>query len=548
MGHLVFWLRIAALSLVLSQVQAGVALAQECSTVGQLYSIDGEVTVQRHGSWQRGVLNQSLCAHDAVRTGSLSRAAVMLINEAVLRIDQDTTVYLVDIATDEQKPSLLDLTRGAFQSFSRRPHALEVNTPYLNAAVQGTEFIIRTGAGETTLTTYEGIVRVTNGGGSTSVSSGQSVSASAGQAPRPFILVRPWDAVQWGLYYPPILAISGTDTTSLRPELAASLEQAKQRDIAGALAVLNRVPSDERDDTFYLLQAAFLLSVGRVDEALKIINQAIARNERAGLAYALRAVIEVVKNEKVKALDDAKRGVALEPKAAATRIALSYAQQANFDLKGARDTLLEATTLQPQNALAWARLGEIWLMFGYRHRAHEAAEKGVQLAPDLERVHLVFGFAALTEFRTKIAREAFERAIELDSADPLARFGLGLAIIRDGALRKAAATWKWLLASIPPTRCSAPISARLISRRSAIHSTPGSSPSPRQLDPLDPTPYLYDAIRLQSVNRPVEAMRSMEKSIELNDNRARLPQPRTSRLGSRHARRQPGADLRRSRV
>ena len=30
-------------------------------------------------------------------------------------------------------------------------------------------------------------------------------------------------------------------------------------------------------------------------------------------------------------------------KLAATRIALSYAQQANFDLKGARDTLLEAT-------------------------------------------------------------------------------------------------------------------------------------------------------------------------------------------------------------
>jgi hypothetical protein len=42
----------------------------------------------------------------------------------------------------------------------------------------------------------------------------------------------------------------------------------------------------------------------------------------------------------------------------------------------------------------------------------------------------------------------------------------------------------------------------------------------KQLDPLDPTPYLYDAIRLQSVNRPVDAMLNMEKSIELNDNRS----------------------------
>jgi tetratricopeptide (TPR) repeat protein len=520
MGHIESSVRIALLSLSVIALQAGTATAQECPTVGQLYSIDGEVSVQRHGTWHPGVLNESLCARDAVRTGSLSRAAVMLINEAVLRIDQDTTVYLTDIATDEQKPSLLDLTRGAFQSFSRRPHALEVNTPYLNAAVQGTEFVIRTEAGETTLTTYEGVVRATNRSGSASVASGQSVSASAGQAPRPFILVRPWDAVQWGLYYPPILAISGTDTSSLRPELASSLERAKRHDIAGALAALNRVPPDERDDTFYLLQAAFLLSVGRVDEALKIINQAIARNERAGLAYALRAVIEVVKNEKAKALADAKHGVALEPKAAAPRIALSYAQQANFDLKGARDTLLEATQLQPQNALAWARLGELWLMFGYRKRAREAAEKGVQLAPDLERVHLVFGFAALTEFRTKMAREAFQRAIELDSADPLARFGLGLAIIRDGALAEG--------------RRYLEMAVGLDSTNSLLRSYLGKAyfeekrgpldakqfALAKQLDPLDPTPYLYDAIRLQSVNRPVDAMLNMEKSIELNDNRS----------------------------
>ncbi len=40
------------------------------------------------------------------------------------------------------------------------------------------------------------------------------------------------------------------------------------------------------------------------------------------------------------------------------------------------------------------------------------------------------------------------------------------------------------------------------------------------LDPNDPTPWLYDAIRLQSVNRPVEALQSLQRSIELNDNRA----------------------------
>ena len=67
----------------------------------------------------------------------------------------------------------------------------------------------------------------------------------------------------------------------------------------------------------------------------------------------------------------------------------------------------------------------------------------------------------------------------------------------------------------------------------------------KQLDPLDPTPYLYDAIRLQSINRPVEAMLNMEKSIELNDNRLVYRSRAASRFGSGHTRSQSGADLRR---
>src|SRR4029453_3111543 len=42
----------------------------------------------------------------------------------------------------------------------------------------------------------------------------------------------------------------------------------------------------------------------------------------------------------------------------------------------------------------------------------------------------------------------------------------------------------------------------------------------KQLDPLDPTAYLYDAIRKQSENMPVAALRDLQASIEHNDNRA----------------------------
>ena len=42
----------------------------------------------------------------------------------------------------------------------------------------------------------------------------------------------------------------------------------------------------------------------------------------------------------------------------------------------------------------------------------------------------------------------------------------------------------------------------------------------KYLDPKDPTPWFYDAIRKQTTNRPVEALQDMQKAIELNDNRA----------------------------
>ena len=46
-------------------------------------------------------------------------------------------------------------------------------------------------------------------------------------------------------------------------------------------------------------------------------------------------------------------------------------------------------TEQPNDALAWARLSEVWLMAGFRDRSREAAEQAVAIAPDLDRVHPV---------------------------------------------------------------------------------------------------------------------------------------------------------------
>ena len=441
-----------------------------------------------------------------------------LINEAVLRIDQATTIRLLDITGDKEERSWLDLLNGAIQSFSRKPRLISVNTPYLNGSIEGTEFVMRVEDGATEITVIEGVVTAANDQGSVALSPGEAASASAGLAPQRRTVVRPRDQVQWSLYYPPVLSTSAIAADS--PMLAEASACAGRGDTACAFAELDRVPAAARDAQFFLLRSALLLSVGRVDEAKTDIDEALTRDPGAGPAYALKSVIAVAQNDREQALADARRGVELTPDSAATDIALSYALQADFQLQAARDSLSKAVARHPDNALAWARLGELWLMLGDRRQARDAAERAVALDPELSRTQIVLGFAALAEIRTKPARAAFERAIALDSSDPLPRLGLGLAMIRDGALAEGRAE---LEAAVALDSNNAILRTYLGKAYFEEKRDPLDGEQFRiakELDPLDPTPYLYDGIRNQTINRPIEAVREFRESIERNENRA----------------------------
>ena len=86
--------------------------------------------------------------------------------------------------------------------------------------------------------------------------------------------------------------------------------------------------------------------------------------------------------------------------------------------------MARATTRQPKDALAWARLAELQLMLGNRGKASAAARKASKLAPDLGRTQTVLGYAALAGFRTGTAKKAFAKAVELNSSDPMPVSGL----------------------------------------------------------------------------------------------------------------------------
>jgi tetratricopeptide (TPR) repeat protein len=453
-----------------------------------------------------------------------SRAKIALSNGAHnLRLGQNTTITFLGLG--KEQTSLIDLINGIIHIFSRFPRKLKVETAFVTAAVEGTEFYVKVEHDQTFLSILEGRVAATNKTGSLVLASGQSAVARAGQAPAVHLLVQPRDAVQWALYYPPIINWRQTDfpegsETDWQGMVRRSIGFYWEGDFTRAFSALEKVPKDIRDARFFLYRAALFLTVGRVDLAREDITEALNLDPSNSSAFALQSIMDVVQNKKEKALTLANKAVELDSKSSTAGVALSYAQQANFDIQGALKSLQEAVKLDPENALAWARLAELFLSVGDLDKATDAANEAVVLNPDLARTQTVLGYAYLTRIKIKDAKNAFKKAIELDSAAPLPRLGLGLAIIRQGDLEAG--------------RAEIEIASGLDPNNSLIRSYLGKAyfdekqdklarnqfAIAKELDPLDPTPWFYDAIRKQAINRPVEALQDMQKSIELNDNRA----------------------------
>ncbi len=163
--------------------------------------------------WQPAKLNNTYCPGDTIRVLDRSRADIALINQPVLRLDQNTTLTLRGMK--EEKTSVVELLKGAAHFFSRAPKNLDVNTAFVNAGIEGTEFFVRVDDDKTFLSVFEGKVLASNEAGKLTIVSGQSAVAEKGKAPELRVVVKPRDAVQWTLYYPPVFYYRPADFQAL---------------------------------------------------------------------------------------------------------------------------------------------------------------------------------------------------------------------------------------------------------------------------------------------------------------------------------------------
>jgi tetratricopeptide (TPR) repeat protein len=445
------------------------------------------LVLQKGGSvWEKITGEQTFCPGEMLRTAADSRLTVLLADDIILRIDQETTLSFPE--NIQEKPLLLQVVEGILHIFSHRPRSLQVNTPFVNGAVEGTEFLVEVDSDSTSISVYKGLVLAANDDGTLNVAEDQTVLATKGAPPRYGTVIRSRDAINWTLYYPIIMDAPAVD----------------MQDSAATLAG----------------RAARKLSVGRIEEAQKYIAESIERDPGNSEALALKAIIAVVQGERDQALNFASRAITADPQSAAAALALSYARQAHFDIHGALDILERSSRSHPGNAQVLARLAELQLSTGETDNALQTARQAVDHDPLIGRTQAVLGFVHLARGETGQAMEAFNHAITLDQILPLARLGLGLARIRSGDLAGGRSEIEIAAALNPGSALIRSYLGKAYFEEKRDDRSRLQFEMAKTLDPADPTPWFYDAIRKQAINRPVESLRDLQRSIALNDNRA----------------------------
>jgi tetratricopeptide (TPR) repeat protein len=503
---------VAALLLAIVAVLPGAAFAQQpcANPVGYLTRLQNDIQLTRVSTKTTSAVATTIrvpvCAGDIVETGDNSQAFLVFSpadpnqrqpDVATIRIDQNSRA-IVPAPAAAGGNTFINLIRGALLYISRVRRQMEIRTPFVTAAIEGTEFVVRVDDDRATVTVLEGVVRATattiDPPGELRLTAGQQAVAVKGQPLQLQIPVRPTDAVQWALYYEP-----------LRP--GDSFEQ------------LPQVAAGTEDAAFLARRASLLLSGGQLEEARADLDRAQKLDPANADVLSLRAVIAVALNDVDGALNSGRQAVERAPKSAAAHLAYSYALQSSFDLEAARRTMEEAVAAEPSNASAWSRLAELRLMLDDLGGAAEAGQQAAKHGPNLSRTHEVNGFTSLARLDLNGAAAAFDRAIELDPGNPMAHLGAGLVKIRRGHLAEGRTDLETAVALSPTNALLRSYLGKAYFDEKRDAAAASEFDAAKTRDPNDPTAFFYSAVQKQTLNRPVEALNDLERSIQLNDNR-----------------------------
>jgi tetratricopeptide (TPR) repeat protein len=516
-GRVMGWLALTltiGVQVLLPQLAAAQTNSNKVAAI--VISLEGNVEILPRGAtnWVAAKIGHSLETGYQLRTGAKSRAMIRLSNLSVLRVGAWMTYEIEAPRTAGGKPGL-NVKAGSAYFFSRdKPQETQVRTPTVTGAIRGTEFEVTVAPdGRTTLTMIDGEVELANAMGSVRLNAGEQGVGEAGRAPIKTAVLNAMNVIQWSLYYPGVLDLTELDfNPAEREALADSLAAYERGDLPAALHryPANRQPASAAD---HLYLGGLLLAVGLVDQTLPHLEAATSGGgNNPALARAIRQVIAAVKFE------------TWEPQGTQTLatefLAESYYQQSRANLPAALVAARKAVEKSPGFAFAWERLAELEFSSGHTPASLEALNKSLALAPRNPQAIALKGFLLSARNQIPEAIKLFDEAIAIDGSLGNAWLGRGLCRIRRGQAEAGREDLQ-VAAALEPNR--ALLRSYLGKAFSETRDTVRAEHEldlARKFDPKDPTSWLYSALLHQQQNRINEAVRDLEQSQALNDNRS----------------------------
>jgi Tfp pilus assembly protein PilF len=340
--------------------------------------------------------------------------------------------------------------------------------------------------------------------------------ALLGQVPTKTAVIDIMSVIQWCLYYPAVLDVAELDLDAaaqaqLRPSLLAYVE-------GDLLRAVSAYPADliPRTNAERIYAAALLLAVGQVDPALQLLDAVEATNSarEQRLAASLRLMVAVVQQRLTNS--PARRA---ETKLATESLAESYYLQSHAQLDLALAAARRATVQSPGFAFAWAHVAELEFSRGRITRAMAALERSLALAPRNAQALALQGFLLSARNRTAEALAVFDQAIALDGGLGNAWLGRGLCRIRHGDAEAGRLDLQIAAATEPQRSLLRSYLGKAFNNAGDDRRADTELGIAKQLDPGDPTPWLYSALLEQQGNRVNQAVQDLERSQDLNDNR-----------------------------
>ncbi len=485
---------------------------QRCSpAVATLESMEGTVSwrVSDNDAWRTSALNAQFCYGDTLRIID-GRAALRLTNDTLVRLNSNSMLKLIP-----QEQSLwVELLRGAGHFLSRTPNPFRVNTPYLNAAVDGTEFLVDTDAdaAQTRVAVFEGQVIARNDAGMQTLTAGEQTSSAEGSAPGSPTTVSLADAVDWALYYPPVVVHADTP-----PAIQTAIREGRYQQALDAIRDNRQTPTDPN---LAALGAGLALERGAPETADALLLQATDADSEHVESRALSSLITLIRGDADTAHQTALSLREQHSENSTVLMVLSYTAQGQADLPLALEAAEQALAQAPDNELIRARTAELMLAQGRHGQARQLINASLEGGDATAKTWSLAGFIELNHFATGRALEHFQQALQRDNANPQAHFGTGLAEIQRGNLTKGRESIELAVLLDPGNSLLRSYLGKSYYEERRFSVADEQFKLAQQLDPDDPTPWFYQSHLRQSQNRLADALQLTETAISKNDNRA----------------------------